>query len=237
MIEKLIYQSRTTEVDAVSDRMIGAYQKSGLDSDTHLAEIFTGLGDASARLKAAVKRTKAESELEQKDEIRDDKVRALFYLVNGFVYHPDPNVKSAALKIKKVMDKYGLSMAEENYSTESSLVSSLLGDLSDPSLQASVAALSGCIGLITALQTSQTDFEQTRIAWEAEKAKEGTQGNATGIKKEVLEIVNDKLVVYLRAMEQVDEETYGAFTRTISQIISDNNDVVKKRRKKPELAE
>jgi len=237
MMEKLIYQSRTTEVDAVSDRMIGAYQKSGLDSDVHLAEIFTGLGDASARLKAAVKRTKAESELEQKDEVRDDKVRALFYLVNGLVYHPDPNVKNAAMKVKKVMDKYGLSMAGENYSTESSLITSLLGDLANPALQTSVAAFSGCGELITALQAAQTDFEQARIAWEAEKAKEGTQGNATAIKSEVIEIVNEKLVVYMRAMELVDEETYGIFARTIGQIISDNNDVVKKRRKKPEPAE
>ena len=46
-------------------------------------------------------------------------------------------------------------------------------------------------------------------------------------------IINDKLVVYLRAMIQVDESTYGDFTRTIAEIIDDNNEVVKKRRKKP----
>ncbi len=208
-----------------------------MDSDAHLVKIFTSLGDASARLKAAVKRTKAESELEEKDELRDDKVRALFYLVKGYVHHPDPKVKNAALEVEKVMDKYGLSMTGENYSTESSLVTSLLGDFANPSLQPSISVLPGYAELIAALQTTQTGFEQTRITWEAEKAKEGTQGNATAIKSEVVEIVNEKLVVYLRAMELVDEETYGTFARTIGQIISDNNDVVKKRRKKPEPAE
>lgn len=237
MIEKLIYQSRTTEVDAVSGRMIGAYQKSGLDDDAHLAKMFTGLGGASARLTAAVKRAKAESELEQKDEVRDNKLRALFYLVQGFVYHPDPNVKNAAMEVEKIMDKYGLSMAGENYSTESSLIASLLADLANPSLQTSIAALSGCAGLISALQAAQTEFEQTRIAWEAEQARESTHENATAIKNEVVEMVNEKLVVYLLAMALVDEETYGAFARTIDRIISDNNEVVKKRRKKPEPVE
>ncbi len=58
--------------------------------------------------------------------------------------------------------------------------------------------------------------------------------NATTIKKEVVNIINNNLVVYLRAMEQVDEPTYGNFARTIAQIIANNNEVVKKRRKKPE---
>jgi hypothetical protein len=40
--------------------------------------------------------------------------------------------------------------------------------------------------------------------------------------------------VYLRAMEVVDVETYGAFARTIATIIAENNEVVKKRRKKEE---
>ncbi len=50
-------------------------------------------------------------------------------------------------------------------------------------------------------------------------------------------IINNKLVTYLRAMIMVDEPTYGDFARTIAQMIEDNNEVVKKRRKKPEMAE
>jgi hypothetical protein len=56
------------------------------------------------------------------------------------------------------------------------------------------------------------------------------------VKKEVLGIINDKIVVYLRAMEQVDPATYGAFTSTCAQMIADNNEQVKKRNKKPEPA-
>ncbi|MCG6185901.1 hypothetical protein [Maribellus maritimus] len=47
-------------------------------------------------------------------------------------------------------------------------------------------------------------------------------------------MLNGKIVVYLRAMEIVDEATYGALARTIAEIIADNNETVKKRGKKEE---
>ena len=234
MIEKLIAKSRTTEVDAASIRIIGAYKNTGLSSDAHLVKIFSKLESKSAILTSAINRMKAESELEEKDEVRDDKVRAIHYLLMGLLHHPDPTIKAAAGEVENVFDNYGLSIVGENYATESSLIASLLGDLSKQKLQAAIAALSGCAELIAALQTAQTDFEQTRITYEEEKAKEGTQENATAIKKEILVIINDNLVVYMRAMIQVNEPTYGNFARTVAQIIADNNEMVKKRRKKPE---
>jgi len=52
----------------------------------------------------------------------------------------------------------------------------------------------------------------------------------------VVNLINDKLVVYLRAMMQVNDATYGDIGRTVGEIIDANNEVVKKRRKKPEPA-
>lgn len=234
MIEKIIFNSRTTEVDAVSMRLIGAYQNTSLSTDAHLSAMFTDLESGSALLTAAINRSKAESELEAKDEMRDQQVRALFYLVNGFLYHPQAEVKSAAETVEKVLEKYGLNITGESYSTETSLIASMLDDLSKQKLQDAIALLPGCADVITALQTAQSDFETTRIAYEEEKAHESTEQNATTIKKSVVAIINDRIVVYMRAMELVDETNYGAFARTIATIIAENNEVVKKRRKTPE---
>ena len=237
MIEKLMTNSRVTEVDAVLIRMIGAYKRTKLSSDAHMGKIFSALESESVLLTGAIRRLKDESVLEEKDEVRDDDVRAVNYLTLGFLHHPDPAVKAAAGEVEKVFDNYGLSITGESYATESSLVNSLLTDLAKPKLQDAIALLSGLAEIITALQAAQTDFEETRIAYEEEKAKEGTLENATTIKKAVVAIINDKLVVYLRAMIQVDEPTYGNFARTIAEIIADNNEVVKKRRKKPVAVE
>lgn len=234
MIEKIIFNSRTTEIDAASMRMIGAFKNTSLNSDAHLSSMVTDLETHSALLTAAINRSKAESELDVKDSDRDQQVRALFYLVKGFVYHPQSEVKSAAETVEKVLTHYGLEITGESYSTESSLIASLLDDLSKQKIQTAIALLPGCAEVITALQAAQTEFETTRIAFEEEKAQESTEQNATTIKKSVVGIINERIVVYMRAMEVVDEPVYGAFARTIATIIAENNEVVKKRRNKAE---
>ena len=56
--------------------------------------------------------------------------------------------------------------------------------------------------------------------------------SATQIKQQVVSLVNKQLVDYLRAMQQVDDDTYGDFARTVARIIADINLQVKKRAKK-----
>jgi hypothetical protein len=134
----------------------------------------------------------------------------------------------------EVFGKYGLSVVGESYATESSLIGSLLLDLAKPEYAAAVATLSGCAELIAGLQTAQTAFEQARIAYETEKAIEGMVENASLARKLVIDILNNKIVVYLRAMEQVNPETFGVFTSVCAQIIADNYEQVKKRKQKPD---
>ncbi len=136
MIEKLISNSRVTEVDAVSLRMNGAYAGSGLDTDAHLQTMFTQLSSLSGSLTTAINRSKAESTLDEFDTKRDEQVRALSYLIMGFLHHPDPGIKEAAAAVEKIFDKYGVAITGESYATESSLITSLLEDLSAPGLQA-----------------------------------------------------------------------------------------------------
>lgn len=234
MIENLMSKSRTTEVDAAVSRTIGAYQKTSLSSDTHLAGIFTRLQESSSLLSGAINRMKAESDLEIADEKRDQDARALFYLVRGYTYHPNETIKAAAGQVYQVLQHYGIAITGESYSTESSLIGSMLGDLSQTKLKDAIDTLSGCGELIAALQTSNAKFEAARIAFEEEKAQEGTQESASALKNMVVALVNKQLVVYLLAMMQVNEATYGSFGRTIAEIIADNNEVVKKRSAKPE---
>jgi hypothetical protein len=198
---------------------------------------MTGLEGDVARLTAAIKRMKMESELEEKDEFRDDKMRSLFYLVLGLSHHPDAGIKAAAAKVLAVLEHYGLSILKESYAIESSLVNSMLGDLKKANLQDAIAACSGCAELIGAVQAAEDDFEATSIAYEEGQGQESTLETATAIKKQVVALINQKLVVHLRAMEQAYVETYGPFARTVGEIIATNNEAVKRRRPKKEQAE
>ncbi|MBU0474591.1 MAG: hypothetical protein KKF62_10540 [Bacteroidetes bacterium] len=226
--------SRTTEVNAVAGRIIAEYEKTDWSSDTHLTGIFNLLKPKNEILTGAINRIKAESDLEEKDEIRDEKIRSVYYIILGFMHHPDLAIKTAAQEVDKVFEHFGLELINQSYATESSLVASLLIEFSNTSLQPSIAALPGLNQLIMELTAAQTEFEAASVNYEEEKAEEGTKENASAIKKEVVVIINEKLVVYLRAMIQVDETKYGELTRTTTQIIDDNNIIVKKRKKKPE---
>ncbi|MFV0590517.1 MAG: DUF6261 family protein [Draconibacterium sp.] len=232
MIEKLMTTSRVTEVDAASMRIIGAYETTTLSSDPHLAGMFTELKNLSAALTAAINQSKAESDLELKDEARDQQVRGLYYLVQGYLYNPDATIQTAAQTVDHIFEKYGLRIIGESYATESSLIASLLDDLSKQKPAGAIAQLPGCTDVITALQTAQSAFEAARIAYEQEKAEESTRLNATQVKAGVVALLNEKILIYLRAMEIVDGEAYGAFARTIATIIAENNETVKKRLKK-----
>ena len=159
-----------------------------------------------------------------------------FFYVHGLQHHPDEAIKAAAQNVSAVLDHYGLSVTGESYASESALVGSMLADLAKPEFQDPVAALSGCAESIAKLQTAEDNFDVARIAFEQERAQESTLENASVIKKRVVNLVNQKLVVYLQAMMQVTPETYDLFARTVDQIIADNNVAVKKRRKEPVTA-
>jgi len=235
MIPKLISQSRTTEVDTASDNLLAAYKKGSWDNDAYLVTIFTELETESNQLTTAINRSKAESNLDKKDVARDENVKALNYLLVGSIHHPDTAIKTAAENLFVVFSKYGLKMTQASYSTESALIDSLLEDLAANKLQADIAAVSGCAEIIAKLQATQNDFKSTYFAWEEKKAQEGLTQCATDIKRKVLSTVNEKIVVYLNGMKQANEALYGELSQTVSQIISDNNEAVKKRRKKEEV--
>jgi len=73
-----------------------------------------------------------------------------------------------------------------------------LEDYADSSLQADIAAVLGCADLIASLQTAQNDFRAADTIWDEEKTKEDLTQSASEIKKEVLTIINGKIVVYLK---------------------------------------
>jgi len=234
MIPKLISKSRTTEVNTVSDNLIMAYKKQVWENDAYLVSTFGKLQTESDLLRTAINRSRAESILDTKDVIRDEKVKALNYLLLGSIHHPSAIIKSSGEKLSAEFTKYGLKMIHESYAIESSLIESLLQDFSAPELKPDIKAISGCAEVIDELRAAQDDFKTANFTWEEEKAKDGLTESATKIKKEVLSIINDKIVVYLKAMELANQEVYGELAQTISQIIGGMNEAVKRRAKKEE---
>ncbi|WP_372644563.1 DUF6261 family protein [Ancylomarina sp.] len=232
MIPKLNSRCRTTETNTASDNLLMAFNKQTFEGDNYIGGLFTNLQTWTGLLGTAIYRGKVESNLDELDVARDEKVQALNYLLLGATHHPIAEIKAAGENLFDTYMKYGLKIINETYAIESSLIESLLQDLSAPVLQADITAVSGCTEVIADLQAAQNNFKVANFAWEEEKAKEGLTESATQIKKEVVSIINDKIVVYLRAMQQANGAVYGELAQTVSQIISDANQAIKRRAKK-----
>lgn len=235
MLNNLNSASRVSEVGATALSLNGAFQNSSLSRETYLESKFSQLANESAHLAEAINRTKAESNLDPKRATRAYEARALSYLVKGYTFHPDPVIKAAAQQVDAVVGKYSLkALTDSSFATGTMQITSLLTDLADETLLPSITALSGVAEIITALQTAQADFEAAYVAFQEEKASEGALKNASEIKKNMLSIINNQLVAYLRVMVLSDEAGYGEFVRTVTQIIDETNETVEKRAREEE---
>ncbi|MRT94661.1 DUF6261 family protein [Ancylomarina sp. 16SWW S1-10-2] len=185
-------------------------------------------------MRTAINRGKAESDLDDKDVVRDEKVQALNYLLLGAMHNPNAEISASAGRLYVVFEKYGLKIMHESYLIESALIESMLEDFAAANLQADITAVLGCTELIANLQTAQTDFKTANIAWGEVKSKEGLKESATEIKKVIFSIINNDIIPYLKVMSQANNPVYGELAQAASQIINDVNQNVKRRNKKDE---
>lgn len=232
MLKKLVLKSHITDVDASSRRMIAAFRKSDRNSDEHLGSAFGELSNLSTRLTEAILPGKVLSQLRSHDRERIGRFRKLYHLVIGLLHHPDEEISGAAGDVAIILRKYGLKTTDKSYATKTSWLSSLLQDLSQAELQDAVLALPGCVENISSLNDAQREFELARLNYEEIRVRERKREKASRIKSHMLEVINEDIVTYLKAMLRADPEPYQAFAEIIGKIIESNNLEVKNRRKR-----
>lgn len=229
-IEKILHRSYNGEVATVAGGILKTSDKNDWSSDNYLSGVLQRLITEQNKLSFAIKQDKATSALEYADENRDKPVSGLYNLVMGYRYHPDESISTAANTIHLVIDKYGLSnITEANYAQESALIESLLKDFEADNAKTAIALLPGVAELIATIRTAQDNFTSAFLTYTEEKANNNGKQSATKIKAAVLKLINNELVIYLRAMSIAAPDTYGNFAAATAQIIADNNDKVRRR--------
>lgn len=229
-LNKLNFNCRNAEANATIERISEAFEQSSLTANNNLKNIFAEVNPKNSTFNAAIKRIKAESDLKEKDTIRNDAHHALYYLVYGASFNPDETIQTAAVAVFKVLSHYSNSIIRQNYDTESSLMNSLLNSLAQADLQASIAALNGCAALIARLNTAEEEFEVARLNFQLQQSLEDQLPKASVLKKEVINLINEKLLPFLNGMLVSDEKAlFSTFSATVKQIISTTNENTKKR--------
>ncbi len=235
LIKRISTISRNGETSTLLDLILKAFSKNDWSADTYVTPIIARTSANNTAMTEALKRLNAYSQLAEKDDVRDMAIRALFKLVEGYMYIPIAEIKEAALIVNNIREHYSLSILNEDYAEESADIKSLLNDLSKPDILLAIAKLQGVAQTITALDAAQKDFDNLALQQAEGESVKNDLASASKLKKESITEINDNLVGYMNTMAKVKPATYATTAKTIAELIDTNNELVKRRRKTEEI--
>ncbi|WP_296706505.1 DUF6261 family protein [Treponema sp. UBA7570] len=227
-MNKVISKVRVTEVDGLSDALVRLYKADeGVSSDAFLKSVMDEIEKLSVAITTAIKKDKVLSNLEEADGVRDEAVKNLSTLLDGYEVFPVAAKKEAAKKLKAVFDKYGKSITTANYVSESSLIESLLEDFSNE--EETVCALDGIKEILEQIRSAQDSFVKASDEYNA--ASSVKTESASSLKKPLLSLINDKLIPYITAMQMANSAVYADFATKAEGEIKRVNEIVSRRGK------
>ncbi|MGN0728679.1 DUF6261 family protein [Treponema sp.] len=229
-MKKVLTKARVTEVDALSDALVRLYRAdTGIAEDAFLKAVMAEVETLSAQLTSAIRQDKVLSTLEEADSVRDEAVKSLGTLLDGYAAIPIASKKEAAEKLRAVFAKYGKSITQANYASESSLIESLLEDFGKSEAQESAKALEGVAEILGQIRTAQDAFAKASDEYTA--ASSVKTESASSLKKPLVSAINDRLVPYIAAMTMANSSLYGDFAAKAEMEISRVNETVSRRGK------
>ena len=106
-MKKIRFQIRVTALDTVSDVLIRLYKAdSALAKDDYLKGVMAEIESLSERITIAIKADKTASNLDEADTARDEIIRSLGTLLNGYAAIPVADKKAASESLLAVYNKY-----------------------------------------------------------------------------------------------------------------------------------
>lgn len=219
-MKRLNAQARITEVNDICHRIVVLYKQKTWN-DAFLKQMMDGIEQRTTMLTEIINQDVALSKLDEADQKRDASVKALNKILEGYRVMPLPTLQAHAEQLATVFGRYGTRIADENYTTESSLIEALLSDLSAPALQTAIGALTGVSEIIARLRSEQNEFTQLRVEYEKAVAQQKKATTATDLKRWLLETLNTKLIPYLAAMQMANAAEFASFANSVEQVIMD----------------
>ena len=232
-MNKLKTAIRNAEVDGLSDSIIRNFKADEkAQSDSFLKSALEELEKLSALITTAILQDKTLSTLDSADSARDEAIKTLGTVLAAYAVFPIISKKELSAPLKAIYDKYAKAgITTANYTSESSMIESLLQDFSADSLAENIKGLEGVAEAIDSIRSAQNDF--TRANDEYVKASSNKGASASSYNKPIVSLVNDKLVPYLNAMVIAGNANCIDFAKNVEAEINRANEAISKRGKKP----
>ena len=196
--------------------------------DEMFSSVFGEIDTLDKKLEKTFASVKVSLSLEKADEARDEAIRNLYAILQGYAAMPNEK-KAAAHKILAALAPYGLKIVTESYAMESASIRGLLNVLDADALKADIALLDGVSDVIKALREAEQELLEAGKT--SIKASNEKNDSSYKVKKQLLDVFNSKLVPYLSGCAAIKPEKYAAFAADIGKLIDRANDSVSARTK------
>jgi hypothetical protein len=234
-------KSNIKDTAEVGQGIIDINKTNVITEDPFFTITFDLLSAKTDELFGKIKAGWMESELEEKDEARDLDVRSIFYEVEAKCVRRESEDQANALRLRAILDRYGLKITSASYTNESAELRALIKDLKAPNLVEVRKAVPDLDGLISNLEGSQAAFDESAGKHLKDLSERENSKSATVVAKELRDIINDDFCTYTSAMALAAPAKYKAFADLMNVLIDESNRKVRDRiaalKKKKEEAE
>ena len=224
-MNKLKTAIRNAEVDGLSDSIIRNFKTDEkAQSDAFLKSTLEELETLSAQITTAILQDKTLSTLDSADSARDEAIKTLGTVLAAYAVFPIASKKELSAPLKAIYDKYAKAgIRNANYTSESSMIESMLRDFAAETVAENIKALEGVAEAIASIRTAQDEYM---------KANSNKGVSASSFNKPIVSLVNDKLVPYLNAMVIAGNANCMDFAKSVEAEINRVNDMIAKRGKR-----
>lgn len=235
-MKKINNNVKIGEIDGLSERIILLYKQyeNQFQDDNFLRGTITEMRILSDKITESLMFSKTESQLAEADEIRDKAVRDLFELVCGLRAVRIEPISVAAKRVYKICNKYGMAMIRKNYDIESAQIDSLLNELSTEESRNDINQMQFVAAVVEDIRQAEDKFKRAVIAYDNSVTQDKKVEPATKIKRQLLDLINNRLMKYLSTMEMLNNGKYLAFNDEVERAIERTNNEVKAHSKNDE---
>ena len=228
-MKKVTSNSNIKDSAEIGQGIIDINKTHAIIEDPYFTVTFDLLSAKTDALFGKIKAGWIESELEEKDEVRDLDVRAIFYEVEAKCVRRESEKQQMALKLQTILDRYGLKITGASYTNESAEVRALIKDLKVPELLEARNAVPDLDNLIVNLEASQASFDDSAAVYLQNLSDREKSKSASVVAKELRDIINGDLCTYVGAMAKANPDKYKAFADLMNILIEESNKKVRDR--------
>lgn len=231
-MNKLKSSVRNTEIDGLSDTIVRIFKADkNAQSDAFLKTQVEELEKLSEEITKSILQDKILSTLEKANNVRNEAIKNLGTILSAYVVFPNQTKRELSAPLKAIADKYAKAgITNASYTSESSMIESMLQDYSAENLSENISGLEGITESIAAIRTAQDDFVKANDDYV--RANTNKSVSATKYNKIILSLINDKLIPYLSAMVLSKSTKCLPFAQNVEAEINRVNDSIMKRSKK-----